>query len=121
MNAFPNPIEQGFELAASHCANLTPLVYQRLFKQHPETRAMFRAQGSEFVQGSMLALTIEAILDFACRRSGHFRPIACEVASLWHAARPLHRLLRDHHDHAARAAGRRMVGRDCAGLGRAAG
>lgn len=31
--------------------------------------------------GSMLALTIEAILDFAGQRSGHFRLIACEVAS----------------------------------------
>ena len=42
---------------------------------------MFRAQGSELVMGSMLALTIEAILDFAGERSGHFRLIACEVAS----------------------------------------
>jgi hypothetical protein len=31
--------------------------------------------------GSMLALTIEAILDFAGDRRGHFRLIACEVAS----------------------------------------
>jgi hypothetical protein len=31
--------------------------------------------------GSMLALTIEAILDFAGERSGHFRLVACEVAS----------------------------------------
>lgn len=42
---------------------------------------MFRTQGSEFVMGSMLALTIEAILDFAGERSGHFRLIACEVVS----------------------------------------
>jgi hypothetical protein len=42
---------------------------------------MFRSQGSEHVKGSMLALTIEAILDFAGTRSGHFRLIACEVAS----------------------------------------
>jgi hypothetical protein len=42
---------------------------------------MFRSQGSELVKGSMLALTIEAILDFAGERSGHFRLIACEVAS----------------------------------------
>jgi hemoglobin-like flavoprotein len=81
MNASPNPIEQSFERAASRCADLTPLVYQRLFNEHPETRAMFRTQGSELVRGSMLALTIEAILDFAGERSGHFRLIACEVAS----------------------------------------
>ena len=81
MSASPNPIERSFDIAASRCADLTPLVYQRLFNEHPETRAMFRTQGSELVMGSMLALTIEAILDFAGERSGHFRLIACEVAS----------------------------------------
>ncbi|WP_426615901.1 globin [Bradyrhizobium sp. McL0616] len=81
MNPSPNPIEQSFDLAAARCADLTPLVYQRLFEQHPETQTMFRSQGSELVKGSMLALTIEAILDFAGERSGHFRLIACEVSS----------------------------------------
>ena len=42
---------------------------------------MFRTEGSEFVKGSMLALTIEAILDFAGERSGHFRLIECEISS----------------------------------------
>ena len=81
MNVSPNPIEQSFERAALRCADLTPLVYQRLFAEHPETRAMFRSQGSELVKGSMLALTIEAILDFAGERRGHYRLIACEVTS----------------------------------------
>ena len=81
MNTSSNPIEQSFEIAAAGCADLTPLVYQRLFEEHPETQTMFRTQGSELVKGSMLALTIEAILDFAGERSGHFRLIACEVAS----------------------------------------
>ena len=81
MNSSPNPIEQSFERAAARCADLTPLVYRRLFKRHPETQTMFRSHGSELVKGSMLALTIEAILDFAGMRSGHFRLIACEVAS----------------------------------------
>jgi hemoglobin-like flavoprotein len=81
MNTSPNPIEQSFELAASRCTDLTPHVYQRLFEQHPETRAMFRTQGGELVMGSMLALTIEAILDFAGDRRGQFRLIACEVVS----------------------------------------
>ena len=81
MSAPSNPIENSFELAASRCADLTPLVYQRLFEQHPETQTMFRSQGSELVMGSMLALTIEAILDFAGPRNGHFRMIACEVVS----------------------------------------
>ena len=81
MTASSNPIEISFELAASRCADLTPLVYQRLFDAHPETQAMFRSHGSDLVKGSMLALTIEAILDLAGMRRGHFRLIACEVAS----------------------------------------
>jgi hemoglobin-like flavoprotein len=76
-----NPVERSFELAAERCSDLTPLVYQRLHLAHPETRAMFRSEGSELVKGSMLALTIEAILDFAGERTGKFRMIECELAS----------------------------------------
>ena len=42
---------------------------------------MFRSEGSEPVKGSTLALTIDAILDFAGERRGHFRMIECEVSS----------------------------------------
>jgi hemoglobin-like flavoprotein len=76
-----NLIERSFELAAARCDDLTPLVYRRLFEQHPEAAAMFRSEGSELVKGSMLALTIEAILDFAGERRGNFRIIECEVTS----------------------------------------
>jgi hemoglobin-like flavoprotein len=76
-----NPIQHSFELAAERCDDLTPLVYRRLFREHPEAEAMFRSEGSDPVKGSMLALTIDAILDFAGERSGHFRLIACEVSS----------------------------------------
>ena len=79
--ASENLIERSFELAAGRCEDLTPLVYDRLFREHPETRTMFRTEGSELVKGSMLALTIEAILDFAGPRSGHFRMIECEISS----------------------------------------
>ena len=81
MIASSNPIERSFEIAAQHCADLRPLVYERLHSEHPETRTMFRTEGSEPVKGSMLALTIEAILDFAGPRTGHFRMIACEISS----------------------------------------
>ena len=81
MTAPDNLIHRSFELAAERCEDLTPLVYQRLFREHPETAAMFRSEGSELVRGSMLALTIDAILDFAGDRSGHFRMIECEVSS----------------------------------------
>lgn len=81
MTSSPNPIERSFELAATRCADLTPLVYRRLFETYPEARTMFRTEGSELVKGSMLALTIDAILDFAGERSGHFRLITSEVSS----------------------------------------
>jgi hemoglobin-like flavoprotein len=81
MTAAANPIHRSFELAAERCEDLTPLVYARLFREHPETKSMFRTEGSELVRGSMLALTIDAILDFAGERSGHFRMIECEVSS----------------------------------------
>lgn len=81
MTTSSNPIERSFELAAERCEDLTPLVYRRLFDAHPEAQTMFRTEGSESVKGSMLAMTIEAILDFAGDRTGRFRMIAAEVCS----------------------------------------
>ena len=81
MTAPSNLIQHSFELAAERCEDMTPLVYRRLFREHPETQAMFRSGGSELVRGSMLALTIDAMLDFAGNRTGHFRMIECEVQS----------------------------------------
>jgi hemoglobin-like flavoprotein len=81
MTTSTNLIERSFELAAGRCEDLTPLVYRRLAAEHPETLAMFRSEGSELVKGSMLAMTIEAMLDFAGERSGKFRMIECEVTS----------------------------------------
>jgi hemoglobin-like flavoprotein len=76
-----NLIERSFELAAERTEDLTPLVYARLHREHPETMAMFRTVGADLVKGSMLALTTEAILDFSGDRSGKFRMIECEVSS----------------------------------------
>ena len=76
-----DPIQRSFELAAERCADLTPLVYARLFREHPETQVMFRSEDSDLVKGSMLALAIEAMMDFAGERTGRFRMIECEVAS----------------------------------------
>jgi hemoglobin-like flavoprotein len=76
-----NPVLRSFELAAERCEDLTPLVYARLHREHPETPAMFRTVDADLVKGSMLALTLEAILDFAGERSGKFRMIECEVSS----------------------------------------
>ncbi|NVN86332.1 MAG: globin [Rhodopseudomonas sp.] len=74
-------IEQSLELAAVGCDDLTPLVYRRLFSDHPETESMFRREPKDLVKGSMLALTIDALIDFAGERKGAFRMIECEVLS----------------------------------------
>jgi hemoglobin-like flavoprotein len=81
MLTLSEPIRRSFELAAERCEDLTPLVYIRLFRDHPEAEAMFRSEGSDLVKGSMLALAIDAIMDFAGERTGHFRMIECEVQS----------------------------------------
>ena len=81
MTQSENLIERSFEIAAERCEDLTPLVYGRLATEHPETQTMFRSEGSELVKGSMLSMTIEAILDFAGERSGKFRMIECEISS----------------------------------------
>jgi hemoglobin-like flavoprotein len=77
-------IVQSLELAAERCQDLTPLVYDRLFQVRPETRGLFRTEGSTLVKGSMLELALDAILDFAGERKAAFRMIFCEVQS--HAA-----------------------------------
>lgn len=76
-----NPVEKSFELASERCEDLTPLVFLRLHAEHPETLALFRTEGSDLVKGSMLALAIEAILDFVGERSGKYRLIVSEVHS----------------------------------------
>jgi hemoglobin-like flavoprotein len=76
-----NPIQRSFELTAERCEDLTPQVYRRLFCEHPEAEAMFRREADNLVKGSMLALAIDAIMDFAGDRSGRFRLIECELQS----------------------------------------
>ena len=76
-----NLIQHSFELAAARCEDLTPLVYRRLFREHPEAEPMFRREENDLVKGSMLALTIDALLDFAGDRTGNFRMIQCELQS----------------------------------------
>jgi hemoglobin-like flavoprotein len=64
----PDPVARSFEIAAERCEDLTPLVYERLFREMPELQAMFRTD-SRLVRGEMLARTIEALLDFAGDRT----------------------------------------------------
>jgi hemoglobin-like flavoprotein len=76
-----NPIQHSLELATGRCADITPLVYDRLFRTHAETESMFARDTGGHIKGAMLAFAIDAILDFAGERSGTFRMIACEVQS----------------------------------------
>lgn len=74
-------IVDSLELASVRCDDLTPLVYERLFREKPETRAMFRADPKNLIKGSMLELALEAILDFAGERKASHRLIFSEVQS----------------------------------------
>lgn len=74
-------IVESLELAAARCDDLTPLVYDRLFAEKPETRALFRTDPKNLIKGSMLELALEAVLDFAGERKASHRLIFCEVQS----------------------------------------
>src|SRR5437764_13653497 len=76
-----NLIRLSFELAAERSEDLTPAVYRNLFREHPEAEPMFRREAGDLVKGSMLAMAIDAMIDFAGDRSGSFRMIQCEVQS----------------------------------------
>ena len=65
-------IISSLELAGERCDDLSPLVYERLFRRRPELKTLFR-ESPRLVQGEMLALTIEGILDFVGpRQFSHF-------------------------------------------------
>ena len=66
MNA--NLIEQSLELAAERCEDLTPLVYARLFAEHPAMEPLFWSDKNGAVRGEMLAKVFSAILDFVGER-----------------------------------------------------
>jgi len=74
-------IEQSFEIAAERCADLTPLVYARLFAAHPEMEALFWRDTNHAVKGEMLARVITAILDFIGPRQYARTMIQCEVVT----------------------------------------
>jgi hemoglobin-like flavoprotein len=61
-------IEESFERASERCEDLTPLVYARLFREHPEMEALFGRDPGDQVKGEMLARVIQSILDFIGER-----------------------------------------------------
>jgi hemoglobin-like flavoprotein len=74
-------IVESLELAAERCADLTPLVYARLFREQPEMELLFWRDTNGAIKGEMLARVIEAILDFVGERLYASRLIQCEVVT----------------------------------------
>ena len=74
-------IEQSLELAAERCPDLTPLVYERLFEQQPQMKALFWRDTNGAIKGEMLARVFEAILDFIGERLYAHHLIQCEVVT----------------------------------------
>ena len=57
-------IIQSLDRAGERCADITPLVYAKLFAQHPQMQLLFVRDTNGSVRGEMLFKVIEAILDF---------------------------------------------------------
>lgn len=74
-----SPIIDSLELAGERAGDLTPLVYARLFREHPDMEALFVRDTNGAVKGEMLMRVIEAILDFIGGRTYSAHLIQCEV------------------------------------------
>ncbi|WP_421933861.1 globin domain-containing protein [Phenylobacterium sp.] len=74
-------IERSLELAAERCEDLTPLVYARLFADHPQMEAMFWGDTNWAIRGEMLSKVFSAILDFIGERLYAHTLIQTEVVN----------------------------------------
>ena len=72
-------IERTFEVAAGRIADLTPLVYARLFAEQPQMEALFCLDANHQVRGEMLSQVIRSILDFVGERQYAATLIQTEV------------------------------------------
>jgi hemoglobin-like flavoprotein len=61
-------IEFSLELAAERAGDLTSLVYDRLFAEQPDAKALFWRDKNDSIKGEMLARAFEALLDFIGER-----------------------------------------------------
>lgn len=77
----PALIEKSFALAAERCADITPLVYARLFAQRPEMEALFIRDKDGAIRGEMLFRVIDAIFDFVGPRNYSVHFIQCEIVT----------------------------------------
>lgn len=74
-------ITRSLELAGERCADPAPLVYARLFAEHPDMEALFVRDSDGSVRGEMLTRVFEAVLDFIDRRAYAALMIQCEVVT----------------------------------------
>jgi hemoglobin-like flavoprotein len=59
-----NLIELSLELAATRSDDITPLVYERVFREHPAMVELFCMDTDDSVKGSMLSHALQVLLDF---------------------------------------------------------
>jgi hemoglobin-like flavoprotein len=68
----PDPHEPeivaSLERAGELCEDLTPVVYDRLFREQPEMEILFWRDQNHQIRGEMLTRVIQAILDFVGER-----------------------------------------------------
>ena len=74
-------ITHSFELVAERSPDPAPLIYARLFADHPDMEALFVRDQDGSVRGEMLTRVFEAILDFIDRRHYAATLIQCEVVT----------------------------------------
>jgi len=72
-------IEASLEVAAENAGDLTPRVYEILFRRQPEMEPLFWRDQNGSIRGEMLMRVFEAILDFIGERNYAHRLIQCEV------------------------------------------
>ncbi len=74
-------ILKSLDLVGEKCADPTPLVYERLFRQSPDVKPLFIRDSNGLVKGEMLSQVIECILDFAGARSYSANLIPSELTN----------------------------------------
>lgn len=66
---------------SERCGDLTPLVYARLFREHPEMKALFWRDKTGTIQGEMLARVFDMVLDYIGDNQYAAHMIQCEVVT----------------------------------------
>src|SRR5215831_425756 len=79
--AMSHPVETSLALVSERCPDLAPLVYERLFRDHPEMKALFWRDKTGTIKGEMLARVFEAVLDYISDNRYAAHMIRCEVVT----------------------------------------